>query len=202
MSVVVPLSEDVAGPLAVLAAVSVMAVLAAGSVAVVLAAGSVAALLAAGSVAAVLAAGSVAAVLAAESVAAEHVSAPAEGESRMSPAVSDGCPPGKRLGTVAAAVDVPEAVQVAVLVQVAVFSAVQVGVDVDRRARLLGQMMRWRHPPVYRPLVDLSTMEERHIIVTYRLDRATIQELCAQLEPDLMSAIRHPTGIPPLVQVL
>ncbi|KAJ1203204.1 hypothetical protein NDU88_006997 [Pleurodeles waltl] len=45
-------------------------------------------------------------------------------------------------------------------------------------------------------------MEERHVIVTYRLDRATIQELCAQLEPDLMSAIRHPTGIPPLVQVL
>ncbi|KAJ1188924.1 hypothetical protein NDU88_005680 [Pleurodeles waltl] len=63
-------------------------------------------------------------------------------------------------------------------------------------------MMRWWHPPVYRPLVDLSTMEERHIIITYRLDRATIQELCAQLEPDLMSAIRHPTEIPPLVQVL
>ncbi|KAJ1185459.1 hypothetical protein NDU88_002251 [Pleurodeles waltl] len=62
--------------------------------------------------------------------------------------------------------------------------------------------MRWRHPPVYRPLVDLSTMEDRHIIIPYRLDRATIQELCAQLEPDLMSAIRHPTGIPPLVQVL
>ncbi|KAJ1217407.1 hypothetical protein NDU88_005001 [Pleurodeles waltl] len=40
-------------------------------------------------------------------------------------------------------------------------------------------------------------MEERHVIVIYRLDRATIHELCAQLEPDLMSAIRHPTGIPP-----
>ncbi|KAJ1157559.1 hypothetical protein NDU88_010266 [Pleurodeles waltl] len=62
--------------------------------------------------------------------------------------------------------------------------------------------MRWRHPPVYRALVDLSTMEERHILVTYRLDRATIQELCAQLDPVLISAIRHPTGIPPLVQVL
>ncbi|KAJ1216079.1 hypothetical protein NDU88_003685 [Pleurodeles waltl] len=62
--------------------------------------------------------------------------------------------------------------------------------------------MRWRHPPMNRPLVDLSTMEERHVIVTYRLDRATIHELCAQLEPDLMSVIRHPTGIPPLVQVL
>ncbi|KAJ1207385.1 hypothetical protein NDU88_002776 [Pleurodeles waltl] len=62
--------------------------------------------------------------------------------------------------------------------------------------------MRWRHPPVYRPLVDLLTMEERHIIITYRLDRATILELCAQLEPDLISAIRHPTGIPILVQVL
>ncbi|KAJ1150292.1 hypothetical protein NDU88_003087 [Pleurodeles waltl] len=42
-------------------------------------------------------------------------------------------------------------------------------------------------------------MEERHVIITYRLDRATIQELCTQLEPDL---IRHPTGIPPQVQVL
>ncbi|KAJ1187530.1 hypothetical protein NDU88_004305 [Pleurodeles waltl] len=45
-------------------------------------------------------------------------------------------------------------------------------------------------------------MEDRHIIITYRLDRATIQELCAQLEPDLMSSIRQPTGIPPLVRVL
>ncbi|KAJ1174978.1 hypothetical protein NDU88_000269 [Pleurodeles waltl] len=70
------------------------------------------------------------------------------------------------------------------------------------RARPLGQVRRWRHPPVYRPLVDLSTMKERHVIVTYRLDRTTILELCAQLEPDLMSAIRHPTGLPPLVQVL
>ncbi|KAJ1218653.1 hypothetical protein NDU88_006230 [Pleurodeles waltl] len=70
------------------------------------------------------------------------------------------------------------------------------------RHRPLGHVRRWRHPPVYKPLVDLSTMEERHVIITYRLDRATIQELCAQLEPDLMSAIRHPTGIPPQVQVL
>ncbi|KAJ1199562.1 hypothetical protein NDU88_003396 [Pleurodeles waltl] len=77
-----------------------------------------------------------------------------------------------------------------------------VGADLEERARLLGQVMRWRHPLVYRPLVDLSTMEERHIIITSRLDRATILELCAQLEPDLISAIRHPTGIPPLVQVL
>ncbi|KAJ1108079.1 hypothetical protein NDU88_005461 [Pleurodeles waltl] len=65
-----------------------------------------------------------------------------------------------------------------------------------------GHVRRWQHPPVYRPLVDLSTMEERHVIITYRLDCATIQELCAQLEPDLMSAVRHPTGIPPQVQVL
>ncbi|KAJ1107180.1 hypothetical protein NDU88_004573 [Pleurodeles waltl] len=43
---------------------------------------------------------------------------------------------------------------------------------------------------------------ERHIIITYRLDRATILELFAHLEPDLMSAIRHPTGIPPQVHVL
>ncbi|KAJ1189065.1 hypothetical protein NDU88_005816 [Pleurodeles waltl] len=70
------------------------------------------------------------------------------------------------------------------------------------RHRPLGHVRRWRHPPVYRPLVDLSTMWERHVIITYRLDDATIQELCTQLEPDLMSAIRHPTGIPPQVQVL
>ncbi|KAJ1169979.1 hypothetical protein NDU88_001860 [Pleurodeles waltl] len=61
---------------------------------------------------------------------------------------------------------------------------------------------RWRHPPVYRLLLDLATMEDRHIILTYRLDRATITELCVKLEPDLISAIRQPTGIPPLVQIL
>ncbi|KAJ1200760.1 hypothetical protein NDU88_004581 [Pleurodeles waltl] len=70
------------------------------------------------------------------------------------------------------------------------------------RHRPLGHARRWRNLPVYRPLVDLSTMEERHVILTYRLDRATIQELCAQLEPDLMSPIRQPTGIPPLGKVL
>ncbi|KAJ1204244.1 hypothetical protein NDU88_008025 [Pleurodeles waltl] len=68
--------------------------------------------------------------------------------------------------------------------------------------RPLGLARRRRNVPVYRPLVDLSTMEERHVILTYRLNSATIQELCVQLEPDLMSPIRHPTGIPPLVQVL
>ncbi|KAJ1210565.1 hypothetical protein NDU88_005927 [Pleurodeles waltl] len=68
--------------------------------------------------------------------------------------------------------------------------------------RPVGHVRRWRHPPVYRPLVDLSTILERHVIITYRLDRATILELYAQLEPDLMSAIRHPTGIAPQVQVL
>ncbi|KAJ1128517.1 hypothetical protein NDU88_006895 [Pleurodeles waltl] len=68
--------------------------------------------------------------------------------------------------------------------------------------RQLGHVRRWRNPLVYRPLVHLLTMEERHLIITYRFDRATIQELCTQLEPDLMSPIRHPTGIPPQVQVL
>ncbi|KAJ1198955.1 hypothetical protein NDU88_002793 [Pleurodeles waltl] len=68
--------------------------------------------------------------------------------------------------------------------------------------RQLGHVRRWRNPPVYRPLVDLLTLEERHVIVTYRFDRPTIQELCTQLEPDLMSPIRHPTGIHPDVQVL
>ncbi|KAJ1117264.1 hypothetical protein NDU88_005464, partial [Pleurodeles waltl] len=42
----------------------------------------------------------------------------------------------------------------------------------------------------------------RHVIVTYRFDCATIQELCTQLKLDLTSPIRHPTGIPPDVQVL
>ncbi|KAJ1152851.1 hypothetical protein NDU88_005625 [Pleurodeles waltl] len=51
-------------------------------------------------------------------------------------------------------------------------------------------------------LVDLSKMEDRHIIITYTFDRATIHELSAQLEPDLMSAIHAPAGIPPLVQNL
>ncbi|KAJ1171754.1 hypothetical protein NDU88_003612 [Pleurodeles waltl] len=55
---------------------------------------------------AVLAAVYVVAVLVAVSVAAVHGSAPAEGHSRTSPAASDGCPLGKRLGTVAEAVDV------------------------------------------------------------------------------------------------
>ncbi|KAJ1143057.1 hypothetical protein NDU88_009369 [Pleurodeles waltl] len=72
-------------------------------------------------------------------LAAVHGSAPAEGHSRTSSAASDGCPLGKRLGTVAEAVGVPGAVQVAVQVavvvarQLAVFAAVQVGVVVDRK---------------------------------------------------------------------
>ncbi|KAJ1104179.1 hypothetical protein NDU88_001592 [Pleurodeles waltl] len=33
--------------------------------------------------------------------------------------------------------------------------------------RPLGHVRRWRNPPVYRPLVDLSTMEERNLIITY-----------------------------------
>ncbi|KAJ1099882.1 hypothetical protein NDU88_004976 [Pleurodeles waltl] len=40
--------------------------------------------------------------------------------------------------------------------------------------RPLGLARRRMNPRVYRPLVDLSTMEERHIILRYRLDRATI----------------------------
>ncbi|KAJ1165039.1 hypothetical protein NDU88_005469 [Pleurodeles waltl] len=59
----------------------------------------------------------------------------------------------------------------------------------------LGNARRWRNLPVYRPLVDLSTMEERHVILTYRLDRATTHELCAQLEADLMSPA-NPQGSP------
>ncbi|KAJ1150309.1 hypothetical protein NDU88_003104 [Pleurodeles waltl] len=41
--------------------------------------------------------------------------------------------------------------------------------------RQLGHLRRWRNPLVYRPLLDLLTMEERHLIITYRFDCATIQ---------------------------
>ncbi|KAJ1164924.1 hypothetical protein NDU88_005356 [Pleurodeles waltl] len=46
------------------------------------------------------------------------------------------------------------------------------------RHRQLGHVRRWRNPLVYRLLVDLLTMEERHLIISYRFDCATIQELC------------------------
>ncbi|XP_069057806.1 putative nuclease HARBI1 [Pleurodeles waltl] len=59
-----------------------------------------------------------------------------------------------------------------------------------------------RNAPVYRPLVDLATLEERHIIQTYRLNRQTIMDLVTQLELELLPAIRHPSAIPPTVQVL
>ncbi|KAJ1092196.1 hypothetical protein NDU88_005308 [Pleurodeles waltl] len=69
MFAVVPLAQDVAGPLAMLAAMSVAAVLVAGSLTAVLVKGSVSRVLAAVSVAAVLVAGSLTAVLAAALVA-------------------------------------------------------------------------------------------------------------------------------------
>ncbi|XP_069077575.1 putative nuclease HARBI1 [Pleurodeles waltl] len=62
--------------------------------------------------------------------------------------------------------------------------------------------MRMRNAPVYRPLVDLATLEEHHVIQTYHLNRAIIMELVAQLEPDLLPAIHHPSAIPPSVPVL
>ncbi|KAJ1188818.1 hypothetical protein NDU88_005575 [Pleurodeles waltl] len=67
------------------------------------------------------------AVVAAVSVAVVHVSAPVGGHSRMSPAASDGCPLGMMLGSVAEAADVQ------LVVQVAVSTAIQVDVVVDRR---------------------------------------------------------------------
>ncbi|KAJ1154027.1 hypothetical protein NDU88_006784 [Pleurodeles waltl] len=63
-------------------------------------------------------------------------------------------------------------------------------------------LQRRRPASVYRPLVDLTTLEERHIIMTYRLDRATITEVCQQLDPDLIPAICSTTAMPPAVQVL
>ncbi|XP_069092970.1 putative nuclease HARBI1 [Pleurodeles waltl] len=56
--------------------------------------------------------------------------------------------------------------------------------------------------PVYRPLVNLATLEECHLIQTSRLNRVTIMELVAQLELDLLPAIHHTNAMPPTVQVL
>ncbi|KAJ1215835.1 hypothetical protein NDU88_003442 [Pleurodeles waltl] len=129
MSAVVPVSEDAAGPVAVLAAVSVAAVLVAvrGSApaeghsrtspaasdgcALGKRLGTVAEAVDMPGVVQVAVLGTVcvAAVLVAV-----HGSAPSEGYSRMSPAASDGCPLGKRLGTVIEAVDVLGVVQLEV----------------------------------------------------------------------------------------
>ncbi|XP_069059466.1 putative nuclease HARBI1 [Pleurodeles waltl] len=59
-----------------------------------------------------------------------------------------------------------------------------------------------RNALLYRPLVDLATLEEQHIFQTYHLNCVTIMELVAQLEPDLLPAINLPNAIPPTVQVL
>ncbi|XP_069075316.1 putative nuclease HARBI1 [Pleurodeles waltl] len=61
--------------------------------------------------------------------------------------------------------------------------------------------LRMRNALVYMSLVNLATVEERHIIQTYRLNRVTIMELVAQLEPDLVPAIHNPNVIPPTVQM-
>ncbi|KAJ1093547.1 hypothetical protein NDU88_006647, partial [Pleurodeles waltl] len=59
-----------------------------------------------------------------------------------------------------------------------------------------------RNAPSYRPLVDLETNEERHIIMTYRLNRLCIKKLVAHLKPDLLPGLRNPHAIPRTVQVL
>ncbi|XP_069098372.1 putative nuclease HARBI1 [Pleurodeles waltl] len=59
-----------------------------------------------------------------------------------------------------------------------------------------------RHAPVYQTLVDLATLEERHITQNYCLNRQTIMEQCNQLEPDLLSAIHQPYAISPTVHML
>ncbi|XP_069071485.1 protein CREG1-like [Pleurodeles waltl] len=53
--------------------------------------------------------------------------------------------------------------------------------------KLYGGMLKYA--PVYRPLVDLATPEERRVIQTYRLKGLTIMELVTQLEPDLLPVI-------------
>ncbi|KAJ1127971.1 hypothetical protein NDU88_006364 [Pleurodeles waltl] len=139
MPAVVPLAQDVAGPLVVLAVVSVAAVLAAASVASELAAVSVAAVLAtdsvasvvaAVSVASVLAAASVASVLAAVFVAAVFVASVLEAGSVTAVLVAGSVTAVLAAGSVTAVlVAVRVAMQVAVLV--ADLSAMQVGIDVD-----------------------------------------------------------------------
>ncbi|KAJ1205460.1 hypothetical protein NDU88_000895 [Pleurodeles waltl] len=127
MSAVMPLAEDVAGPLAVLAAVSVAVVLAADSVASVLVTDSVASVQAAGSVASVLAADSVDTVLAAVFVAAGSLTAVLVAASLTAVLVKGSVSAVLVKGSVSA---VLAAVSVAA-VQVAVLSIVQVGGDVD-----------------------------------------------------------------------
>ncbi|KAJ1140608.1 hypothetical protein NDU88_006957 [Pleurodeles waltl] len=126
MSAEVPLAQDAVGPLAVLAAVAVAAVLAAVSVPALLAAGSVAAVLGAGSVAAVLVVGSMTAVLVAGSVAAVLVAG------SMTAVLAVGSVAVVLVAGSMTAVLVAGSVGVQVALQVAVFSTVQVGVNVDR----------------------------------------------------------------------
>ncbi|KAJ1132154.1 hypothetical protein NDU88_010481 [Pleurodeles waltl] len=136
MSAVVPLAQDVAGPLAVLAVVSFAAVLVAGSVGAVLTAGSVAAVLAAGHVGAVLAVDSVVAVLVAGSMTAVLVAASMTAmlvAASMTAVLVAGSMTAVLVAGSVGAVLVAGSVAVQMVVQVAVFSAVQVGVDVDRR---------------------------------------------------------------------
>ncbi|KAJ1192087.1 hypothetical protein NDU88_001399 [Pleurodeles waltl] len=132
ISAVVPLAQDVVGPLAVLAAVSVAAVLAAASVALVLAVDSVAVVLAAASVASVLAAGSVVAVLVADFVAAVLVAGSVVAV-LVAGSVAAILVAGSVTAVLVAGSGTVVLVAVHVAVQVAVFSTVLVGVDVDRR---------------------------------------------------------------------
>ncbi|KAJ1123788.1 hypothetical protein NDU88_002255 [Pleurodeles waltl] len=139
MSAVVPLAQDVAGPLAVLAAGSVVAVLMVGSLASVLAMVIVAAVLVGGSLTAVLVVGSLTAVLVAVSVAAVLVAGSLTAvlaEVSVAAVLVAGSQTAVLVkGTVSAVLvkgsvsGVLAAVQVAV--PVAVLSALQVGVDVD-----------------------------------------------------------------------
>ncbi|XP_069061894.1 putative nuclease HARBI1 [Pleurodeles waltl] len=51
-------------------------------------------------------------------------------------------------------------------------------------------------------MVDLATLEERHIIQFYQLNPQTIMDLVRLLEPDLHPGIHHCNAIKPTVQVL
>ncbi|KAJ1216152.1 hypothetical protein NDU88_003758 [Pleurodeles waltl] len=52
-----------------------------------------------------------------------------------------------------------------------------------RRHRQLGHMRKWRNPPVYRPLVDLLTMEERHLPVPFLQEDDPDDGVVAAVEP-------------------
>ncbi|KAJ1164577.1 hypothetical protein NDU88_005013 [Pleurodeles waltl] len=118
-----------------------------------------------------------AAVSAVEMLPVVHVSAPVEGDSRMSPAASDGCPLGIMLGTVAEAADMQVAVQVAV-----VATAVEVAVQSCRRGDTSsspgGSVPRADFPLALCPFPTLEVAAGTLALSSFVLDEALLGGWC------------------------